>query len=256
MRSMGRVHSMVELKIAGALLQSGVCLLLAIRILRVAVPARHTPEVLLGTCILALGFVGAMLFAIASGTETSAPILSRSFAALAILISDAAVLVLYEFGRRVFRPASKIGFGLLLALVAVKIASVIGVGATSKFVVSDLGGIWGGLGILSSQAIFGLLAVDSFGYHLTVSRQARLGLGDPVTANRFFLFSVICGAAAIAGITPLLTSAIGAGAHHSPIAVPVVFLMQVVGSIALWLAFAPPRAFTEHVKARAAASAL
>jgi hypothetical protein len=246
---------MVELKIAGAALQSGVCLLLAIRILRTALPARHTPEILLGSCILALGFVGAMLFSIASATETTAPLLSRSFAALAILISDAAVLVLYEFGRRVFRPSSTIGLGLLFVLVGVKILSVFGVGMTSKFLVSDLGGIWGGVGILSSQAVFALLAIDSFGYHQIVSRQARLGLGDPVTANRFFLFAVICGAAAVAGITPLVTTAFHAGAHHSPIGVPIVFAMQVIGSIALWLAFAPPKAFTDRLRARASAEA-
>src|SRR5262245_3804507 len=145
---------MVALKIAGAVLQGGVCLVLAIRILRVAVPDRRTPEILLGTCILALGFVGALLFSIASATETSTPLLSRSFAALAILISDAAVLVLYEFGRRVFRPTSTVGFGLLFVLIGVKILSVFGVGITSKFVVSDLGGIWGGMGILASQAVF------------------------------------------------------------------------------------------------------
>ena len=98
---------------------------------------------------------------------------------------------------------------------------------------------------------------ESLRYRLMMRRRARLGLADPVVANRFLLWCMwtggLLGANAVIVIFRFTVGDLeqASAALHTAIVLCVTGL-ALGGGLSLWLAFFPPPAYILRVRARVA----
>ena len=170
----------------------------------------------------------------------------------------AGAALLDAFTWRVFRPASFAG--LLVVLVASGALGAVWHGLLAASVGETMDQVFArtrpwGMGVVALMAgAFLWTAAESLLHRVALRRRARLGLADPVVANRMDLWLVaalavvaLCGsvlASMAAGVPPLRSPLFGAG-------------LALAGSFvcACWsLAFFPPPAYLAWVARRAAAS--
>ena len=94
--------------------------------------------------------------------------------------------------------------------------------------------------------------VESMRYHLQLERRLRLALADPVVSDRLRLWALgMLAAASITLIDMMLVELHGGGLATTPLGGWVLGLLGTTASAAIWLAFLPPRAYTNWVTARA-----
>jgi hypothetical protein len=232
-----------------------VSVVLGVRLLALARRTRKLPELAIGLNFLLAGAVGyALLLAAESLRLLPAPWDGwASFAGVtAISIGAASVGV---FSRAVFRPASRAAGIALAVLVGWLLLGVFGSWMLHVLgVTTGLGGWlgrWGpNLGLL---AAYGWSAVEPLRFHLLMRRRLRIGMGDPLVANRLLLWALGTGAiAAVAGIH--LVGQLFGRYELPPSLVGVVSLLVLATAVSEWLAFFPPRAWRERFAARRASA--
>ena len=225
--------------------------MLGIRLLRLSRRTGALPEFWLG---LAFAFAGpsAALLPLAA-TEGMATPLARGLAFTAQAGMTAAVACLVVFTWRVFRADSVLArwlFGTLIAANVIAGAAVL-LGDTPI----PVGRV--GLAVILVRS-FSLLWLffESARYARKMRRRVRLGLGDPLVANRFALWSIWTGAIACIPLFVLLLRVLGVlveVAPGEPIPGPVRAILAVIGvagAAALgagWLAFFPPAAYQRWI---------
>ena len=107
----------------------------------------------------------------------------------------------------------------------------------------------------------GLMAVsycwtswESLRYHAMLKRRMRLGLADPVVANRMLLWGVASGCIAIQTPVILASIVLGGEDHIASWALVVVSVFSCLAAATVWLAFFPPASYLKRIAARAAAA--
>jgi len=225
-----------------------------VRLLALARRTRRLPELAMGLNCLLAGSVGyALLLAAESLRLLPAPQDGwASFAGVASISAGAGCVAL--FSRRVFRRRAP-GAGAALVLLAGWLAlGVWGSWALHVERAGDGPGVWLGrwapnLGLLAAYAWAGF---EPFVYRVRLRRRARLGIGDPLVANRLLLWSG--GTLAIASITLLHLAAQLAGHYELPPAlVGPVSLLALAAAATQWLAFLPPRWYLRRLERAAPA---
>jgi len=118
-----------------------------------------------------------------------------------------------------------------------------------------------GLAIILTRSFSLLwLFLESAAYAQRMRRRARLGLGDPIVANRFTLWSIWTGALACIPLFVLTLRVLGVLVEPvpgEPLPGSVRAILLVLGSAgaaalgAGWLAFFPPASYQRWVAARA-----
>jgi hypothetical protein len=172
-----------------------------------------------------------------------------------------AIACITVFAWQVFRPGSRAGCALAALLVAGNLAA--GGAVVLGGAPVPLGGL--GLAVACARAsALGWLFVESTLFARTMRRRLRLGLADPVVANRFALWSVWTGA--FAGI-PLFAVALRAlrlleaPLPGEPLSAGLLAVLSALGlggavaAVAVWLAFFPPSRYRRWVAAGAPTSA-
>jgi len=214
--------------------------------LRLILLSRRTgllPEKMIGLSLFLAGGCGAILLVL-SGFAGDARWL---VATAAIAMVNLGVAALGVFTWRVFRPTLA-GATLVAACVMLLLMSMIvdraaghylGMGRSSFSIVSDYAG---------RLILYGWATAETLRQHLLARRRVRLGLTDPLVANRFLLWSLAT------------TAAFGIWLHalwqelaRRTDTTESYLVATVLGSacaLAIWLAFFPPRAY----RARFAAS--
>jgi hypothetical protein len=87
-------------------------------------------------------------------------------------------------------------------------------------------------------------------------RRVRLGLGDPVVANRFLLWGIGAGAAGLGSFIGVAGQlATGAAGTQSSWSMLSSSCHGLIAAIALWLAFVPPGFYRRFIEKRSAGSA-
>jgi hypothetical protein len=231
--------------------------LLGARLLVTGVRAGSTPEVLLGLFFLLGGSVG-------FGGEVAANLLSQrspDAAAWLMRFSQPALrvpsVVIAFFTWQVFRRDSRgaLAFCCLLAALQILLAASVLGGVSNR---TRIDGYYAA-SVAASGIAFAWAAADAFAYYRGARRRAVLGLGDPVVANRFLLWSVWAGAAfAMVPLRiwlnmrfPVFT---GFNAERTLLAA----LQTAVGlscASALWLTFSPPEFYRRWVSSRSGTAA-
>jgi len=222
----------------------GASLVLGVRLLLLARRTRKLPELAIGLNFLFAGAIGyALLLAAESLRLLPAPWDGRgSFAGVTAISFGAACVAL--FSRAVFRPASTAAAAALVALVAWLALGVWGSWVLHVEGVEAGAGGWLGrwgpnLGLL---AAFGWASLEPLRFAALMRRRLRIGLGDPLVANRLLLWGVGTGAIAAVALVHLALQ-LGGRSELPPSWVGVVSLLVLATAVCEWLAFFPPRAW-------------
>jgi len=224
-----------------------------IRLLALARRTRKLPELAVGANLVLGGAIGySLLLAAESLDLIPAPLegLASFAAVLGISIGCACIAL---FSRQVFRPASRAAGLVLAAVVAWLALGVCGSWTLHVSRASSGAGAWLGhwgpnLGIL---AAYGWSTFESLRYHGLMRRRVRLGIADPLIANRFLLWGL--GTAAVSAVTLLHLVAQLLGSYELPPSlVGVVSPLVLIAAIAEWLAFFPPAAYRRRFRWRTA----
>jgi hypothetical protein len=226
-----------------------------VRLLLLARRTRELPELLLGTSLLLGGSIGSSIEAVglSGATEYGAVTVGRLFA-LGKLFGLVGFACEAFFIRRVFRPGDRWAGVLMLALLATLAGAFLGFAWAGSF---------GGAGIhhgffyleLAARVAFPMwLFVEATRYAGLMEKRLRLGLADPVVANRFVLWSMIGALSVVLLLTsvpPLFLDPVG----DRLLLVADMLVFSVTGvalSLVSWLAFFPPAGYRRRIETRAA----
>jgi hypothetical protein len=222
-----------------------------VRLLRLAGRSHAVPELALGLAFALVGGIGYPigLVSVLPGLPEPA---ARGLFLLAQLATGVGSAAVFVFTRQVFRPeASWAGAIVRIAALGLAVQTAFGVeralvGDPAQFAVPDLG-------FSARQAItafsYGWTALEAFRYRALLVRRLALGLAEVEVANRFLLWA-IAGSGAFAGsATMSLVSLQGALPWEDPLALSAVGLGGLVAAVCTALAFMPPRAYLDWVRA-------
>jgi hypothetical protein len=235
---------------------------LGFRLLRLARRTGELPELIIGSAFLGAGVVGYVLMLIGAGGAQVMPaeLALRFFLAGYLAISGGVVLT-YLFVWRVFRPSSKLArvfVGIVCPVVAV---------TGLPFALPTLGNVneqphglamvvfWVGHAVRIGSGAWG--ALEAGHYYLAMRKRLRLGLAEPVVANRIALWGV----ASLGAVMSFASTAVANASNGSMEDVMSPGQILLISSVTLavatcqWLAFLPPRWYLAWVERRAQAEA-
>jgi hypothetical protein len=229
-----------------------VSLVIGLRLLLLARRTRELPELAIGLGYLLIGGIGYPLL-IVSTRATGLPTAPRIGLLWISLVTTAiATTAIAVFVWRVFRPEAAWARAAVYAfpgLIAASLAfQALGPGLDAALRHQ-------GLGILVytflNSCPIAWAGRESFHYHSLLTRRARLGLADPVVADRMRLWGVGNVCALIMNTSSLVGYCFGVDVALDPAGAVVIAALGLVASAATWLAFFPPRGYTRQVLARA-----
>jgi hypothetical protein len=230
-----------------------VSLVVGVRLLALARRTRKLPELAIGLDLVLAGAIGySLLLAAESLHLLPAPLdgLGSFAGVLGISVGSGFVAL---FSRQVFRPSDRGSRAALVAVVAWLALGVYGswglhVGRVSTGVGGWLGHWAPNLGIL---AAYGWSTFESLRYYALMRRRVRLGIADPLVANRFLLWGL--GTLAVSAVALLHLVAQLLGTYELPPSfVSLVSALVLVAAVAEWLAFFPPAAYRRRFRWRTA----
>jgi hypothetical protein len=156
------------------------------------------------------------------------------------------------FTRRVFRPdaswALALTGALLLGEAAAMLAQMLGPGAIAFLETAQ--GPWVGNTYIG-LVILGWSGGESVWHHRMLKRRVALGLADSVVAERVGLWGYAMLTAATISASALILTAFGVEIAGTAIGALVVGPLGLVCASLIWLAFMPPKAYLDRVRARA-----
>lgn len=225
---------------------------IGLRLVWLATRTRALPEFLIGGSMLLLAGLGYPLSAVAREATQLAHAeraflgaLAAAFAASGLAANTAFTWVLFRRNSPLAK-ASVAAVGLFCAgLLAFQ--SLAGGWTRGAF-------FWGWLpfGITLS---YGWCFVECARYHLLLRRRLRIGLADPVVTDRFGLYAAATGMAVATNLLGQLYWWRGVEMLTDQTGALLLVLLGSGSSALMWLAFLPPRAYLERVRARSAARA-
>jgi len=224
------------------------------RLVLLALRTRGLPELTMGWGLLLMGGLGYPLSAIARAAA-DLPLDARS-AMLAAnwLFNLVGMTGVAVFTWRVFRPESRwapvgvvaISSGIVAADAIALATTGLAAEATGQVPPPLLRSVLGVVTLVWAGA-------ESLRYHLLMRRRQALGLADPVVSDRFRLWAVGMLCAASISALSLALQLVGIQMMATPGGSLVVGGMGLISAGAVSLAFFPPRAYEERIRARAVA---
>ena len=227
---------------------------LGVRLLRLSHRTGARPELWLGLAFLFAGG-SAWLIPLAATDGLPTPT-ARSLAFIAQGGLAVAIAFLALFTGCVFRPDSSSDSAtrwLAPLLVAANVAAAVAVFASGMPLPVGRVGLFV---LLSRCAVLLWLFVESAFYAQRMRRRVRLGLGDPLVANRFTLWAIWTGALACIPLFVLalrMLGALEALVPGTPLPAAVRSIIAVLGMggaaalVACWLAFFPPATYRSWI---------
>lgn len=237
------VMSMLSPLNVGAAAFTGACLLVGIRLLRLARRTRKLPELLIGFSILAGGALTFPLSAVLRHFQLPEVwVMILGTIGRAAYASAAVAMAIVAW--RVFRPSRPWAAMVVGSLITVNLLYVV-----RPFVLGDLlraelvqePFYW----ITTAAQIlpWAWVAGESFHLYQMLQRRARVGLGkDSGLIYRMLLWSIGLGSVVLMSISLELTSLMAVlGSARIPLS-PFVVVFGLVCAVSFWLAFFPPAA--------------
>jgi hypothetical protein len=229
-----------------------VALVVGVRVLLLARRTRELPELLMGIGVLGIGPVGFGLLVGAQQIRESHPEFHPFAVAVALVAVSCGVFAKFVFNWRVYHPDSTVAKAVTLAAGAGLVGTFSYSGIVHAF--SDIGPLSPQFLLRTSLQVGCLLwgAAESFAYFLKMRRRVRIGLADPVVANRFLMWAIGAFAAgwgtAVGTIAQMVT---GTELVQSDFVMASSSLHGLVAAIAIALAFVPPGFYLRYIRERA-----
>lgn len=228
------------------LLISAALIALGVRLLRIARRNHSAPELLIGLYLLLSPSATSLVLRI----PRFAPAWHPTLHVVAFFGYAFAALALAGFAWRVFRPHA-VWAKALVALVTVYFLGMCGALALGAIPPDATTGSLGSR--IPLFVTYMWLFTECLLHHRLLVRRLRIGLADPVVANRFLLFAVWSGVLALLPGVMLMAATLvtsEAGDTRSPF---FALLVRITGFGiygAIWLSFLPPRAYTRWLRRR------
>jgi hypothetical protein len=209
---------------------------------------RQPPELFLGLAYLlagTLGWGGLLAGALTTPHNRS---LAEGYQAWSVVVGDTGTLCFYLFVWYVFRRDSRLAKAFVALVVLVFVVSIIDNTVLRGVTFGAPPGTWTTIAGASARAIvFPWMAVEAFSSYFAFRRRAKFGLGNPLVANRLLLWGlsavVMFAISATANVLYWTASDAVDATLQQNRAGGLYGLLAALSSIALWLAFFPPRAY-------------
>jgi len=229
--------------------------LIGVRMLLLARRTRGRPELLLGAGLTSLTVMTLPLITLSMMFHVGSPSFQLGLFALGLAPVVGFAASLYSFTAVVFRPQSRLARGLAPLAALAAALGIVGI-------VSSRAAAWHADRVVSahwSVLVMGVFVlgltwtgIEAARYHRMLRRRVTLGLADPVVSNRFFLWSFGC-LGAVAGVLVSAGSLlVGWRVVSHPVPIFGIAFAGFTLSGSWYLAFLPPRAYLQQVRARAA----
>jgi hypothetical protein len=214
---------------------------------------RQPPELFLGLAYLLAGTLGWGGLLVGALTTPPGESLSEGFQAWSVVVGDSGTLCFYLFVWYVFRRHSLIAkacLGVVVLAFAVSLAHdtllkgvTFGPPPGSPTMLA---------GAAARAAVFPWMASEAFAAYFAFRRRARVGLGNPLVANRLLLWGlsavVMFAISASANALYLTAKGIVDATHKQNQAGPLYGALALLSSLALWLAFFPPKTYSNWIE--------
>lgn len=238
-----------------------IALAVGTRLLLLSRRTGEVPERLLGLGLMltaSFGY-GLMIFALI-GRQSAADPTAFGWSAISACgwaLHDVGVVCQLAFVVAVFRPDERWARILACAMAALLWFSLVGFGATGGF----LGGsslsnwYWSGMVVIGTYQAW--MAFESFRYWGMMRRRTRLGLADPLVANRFLLWGIaaLCALAAIWTVNVPAFAGVALGSKQGVgLQAVSMFLASLFGTSTVatyWFTFFPPAWYRARLAATA-----
>ena len=247
---------MEMLAIAAGLASMLVSLVVGIKLIRLAGRTQQLPELLIGVSMVLMGFGWSALSAAGRQAAALSDPMRVGVLVAAALCAIVGTSCLSMFNWQVFRPGVAWA-GLLVGAVALSITAVCLAQTISPGWLAFAREERGPWRLVTWIGLLNYLwsAFEAWRQQQMMMRRQRLGLVDPVVADRVRLWTITMFSAVVAsalfGVLQLLGIPIGG----TPIGLGITAVISLISSGALLLAFVPPSAYLASVRRRAVAAA-
>jgi len=227
--------------------------IVATRLLLVYKRLRQPPELFLGLAYLLAGTVGWGGLLVGTLATPKGQSLTEGYQAWSVVFGDAGTFCFYLFVWYMFRRESTLAKAVLTAVALVFVASL----GRDTFLHGVTFGPPPGsattvAGAVARVAVFPWMAGEAFASYAAFRRRARIGLGNPLVANRLLLWG-------ISGVLAFIVSSVSTGLYWSATdtvdatlkqnqAGGLYGLLAALSSVALWLAFFPPKSYQAWIE--------
>jgi hypothetical protein len=229
------------------------CVALGPPLLVRGIRSRAFPVAAIGVALLGTGGLGFPLQVLSRQVSADQPGTIAVLAGSGLTAGTLGMMALCVFTWRVFRPGSRLSRGICFGLCLLLLAS-----ALAQALVSGLGATveqhWLVLAMAERCIVLAWTAVEAGAYHRRLRKRCRLGLVEPMEADRFLLASVAtagaCGICLVCGVA--LASGVLFG-DSTPLGLAMT-LFILATAVPLWLICIRPPAYTRFIEARATSS--
>jgi hypothetical protein len=233
-------------------------LVIGLRLLLLARRTRELPEFVIGLALSLMGGLGYPLVAVArlaTGMPEAVRLCLFLVSALFNIVGTVGVCV---FNWRVFHPRESWAGWLTLAFACALAAAMAFQSVTVGLVSAALRNE--GTGYHVFTALHGVplawAAYESLRYHRLLTKRAKLGLADPVVADRMRLWGAGMLFAFVINVFSSVLAFFGVDIAVSPAGSLVIAPLGLAAAGCVWLAFLPPATYKLRVSARAAPTGL
>lgn len=231
-------------------------LVMGLRLLLLARRTREVPELAVGLALFLMGGLAYPVLAVARFATPLSEALRIALALFALLLYGVGTVGIAVFNWRVFRPSEPWARTAVLGLASALVGSMLLEALTPGLREAALHNRGAGL-----RVFFLLIGVpiawasyESLRFHGLLVKRIKFGLGDPVVADRMWLWGISTFAAFVTNLATSVAAFFGVDFAVSPFGALLIAPLGLVAASAMWLAFFPPESYTRRVAARAAAS--
>ncbi|MCG8592447.1 MAG: hypothetical protein MJE66_24410 [Proteobacteria bacterium] len=234
----------------GPVLSLVVNVVIGVRLFRMWWRTREVPELAIG----ASGILNTLSFPVliaAKNMAADSPETAGLVWTVGISLVVAGSLCLYTFNWRVFYPNRPWVGGIVVAAALAGWGGLLGQGLAGDLVAHKPVGFFGWLSYAGRTLAVTWTSYESLRYYALMRKRLRLGLADPLVANRFFLWGLAGAAVTVSNVNIFCRYAFLDGNLMAPEVVVLSFLTNVVSGTSVWLAFFPLRSYRRRFESRA-----
>jgi len=226
----------------GALAMIAVDAVIGVRLLFLAYRTRQVPETALGFAFVLLGAIGYPLTTAARRALLPTDEANQALMAIGVLAQNAACLGVFVMTAYTFHPGDRVARGIVGVAALAFLASWIGQAMQTGFATHTTGAAYY-LGLAARTLAFAWACHASLREYGLARRRMRIGLVDPIVANRFLLFGLGTGGVLAAFLIFFVGQITTANVAESGWVLAATGAAGLFAAVPTWLAFLPPRAY-------------